>query len=193
MPRGHKLSGLNGINVGCGDRLISDYLLPVDVMRTPPLGKHVAGVHHALTERAMLTLPDELPFAAASIDLIVALHMLEHVEEPVAIINHWLDVLKPGGGIGLVLPDWRYTWDSRNDRAPFGHKWNPTPSLLRELHSRYWSSRSILEHLNTYDYKISFDVIIRKHGVFRPFSLPDQACYRSGRDRHELGIFLHGS
>ncbi|CAA2160568.1 putative S-adenosylmethionine-dependent methyltransferase/MSMEI_2290 [Methylobacterium brachiatum] len=192
VPAGYDLPELNGLNVGCGDRLVSKYIQPVDVMRRAPPGCSIPGVHHALTDNALLALPDNLPFMDNSIDFIIALHMLEHVEEPVSVINHWLDKIKPGGGIGIVVPDWRYTWDSRNDGAPFGHKWNPTPKLLYSLHDKYWSARSSLERLSTYPYRISFDFIIRKHGVFTPFSTPDHSRMRSGQQRHKLGKFLQG-
>ncbi len=116
-PRGHAKSKLNGLNIGCGDRLISPYLTPIDIMRDQD-DATIGGAHHALTTGAFLALPYDLPFKEGTIDYVVALHMLEHVENPVRAIHHWLDIIKPGGGVGIVVPDWRYTWDSRNDRAP---------------------------------------------------------------------------
>jgi SAM-dependent methyltransferase len=152
----------------------------------------VAGVHHALTPGAMLALPDDLPFRQNSIDYIVALHMLEHVENPIRVIHHWLDIVKPGGGIGIVVPDWRYTWDSRGDDAPFSHKWNPTPSLIEKIYREHWDDRADLESLASYPYKLSFDFVLRKRGEFVPFRAPAVEVIRSGKRRHQDGIFLHG-
>ena len=44
---------------------------------------------------------DNLPFADESLDFIVSLHNLEHLANPVNAINHYLDLIKPGGGIGI--------------------------------------------------------------------------------------------
>jgi len=191
MPKGYTPEKLIGLNIGCGGRTISPFLLPVDIMRENTFGQS-QGEHGALTNSAFLALSDDLPFKSETVDYIVALHMLEHIEDPVSTINHWLDTLKPGGGIGLVLPDWRYTWDSRNDRAPFSHKWNPTPSLMRQLYEKHWSGKSYLETCDTYDFAMSFDVVLRKHGEFKPFCGPDPEKILSGYERHQQGIFLHG-
>lgn len=191
MPKGFPIDKLNGLNIGCGNRTISPYLTPVDIMRTQP-ETHIAGVHHALTPGAFLALPDDMPFKDNSIDYIVALHMLEHVENPIRVIHHWLDIVKPGGGIGIVVPDWRYTWDSRSDDAPFSHKWNPTPSLIEKIYREHWDDRADLETLATYSYKLSFDFVLRKHGTFTPFQAPAVDTIRTGMRRHKDGIFLHG-
>jgi SAM-dependent methyltransferase len=190
-PTGYDLSVLQGLNIGCGTRTISPYLLPVDIMRQAEHGSG-SGEHGALSKGAFLALSDDLPFKAGSIDFIIALHMLEHVEDPIKVILHWLEIIKPGGGIGVVVPDWRYTWDSRQDQAPYGHKWNPTPDLVRDLHRRYWSREAALESINTYDHKISFDFVLRKPGAFTPFTAPPLGNMRSGAERYRTGIFLHG-
>jgi predicted SAM-dependent methyltransferase len=190
-PDGYSIEVLNGLNIGCGGRTISPYLQPVDVMRTRP-DAAIAGAHHVLTPSAFLATSDNLPFKSNSVDYIVALHMLEHVENPIEVINYWLEIVKPGGGIGIVLPDWRYTWDARNDHATLGHKWNGTPELVKELHKKHWSGVAELEALNTYRFKISFDFVLRKSGTFVPFNF-QAGSIKSGHQRFGEGIFLHGS
>lgn len=191
-PKGYDLEQLVGLNIGCGARLISPYLLPVDIMRANHYGVG-AGEHAALTATALLSLSDDLPFKHNSVDYIVALHMLEHVANPVETVNHWLDVVKPGGGIGIVVPDWRYTWDSRKDKGKFSHKWNPTPEFLHGLYNEHWRDRSALEHLATYDYRLSFDFVLRKHGEFRPFQLPDPNKILSGYELNQAKEFIGDS
>jgi SAM-dependent methyltransferase len=188
MPDGYDINQLNGLNIGCGNRLISPFLLPIDIMRQPPHGK-LEGVHHELTETAVLAHPEELPFKNGSIDFIVSLHTLEHIENPIEVIHDWLDILKPGGGVGIVVPDWRYTWDSRNDRGTYSHKWNPTPDLIERIYLKSWSERCYLEKIDTYPFKLSFDFVLRKHGIFRPFSL-HRSDIKSGYQRCIEGIFL---
>ena len=190
-PTGHPLTALNGVNIGCGQRTVSPLLLQVDIMREPVLGIE-SGEHGDLNASAFLARPNDLPFKGESIDYIVSLHTLEHIEDPVETVNHWLDIVKPGGGIGIVVPDWRYTWDARNDHAPYSHKWNPTPALIEHLFSKHWSDRAALEQLCSYDFALSFDFVLRKQGRFVPFTPPNAATIKSGAERCEQGIFLHG-
>lgn len=188
-PKGYELHQLIGLNIGCGDRTISPHLLPVDILRSNIVGVE-KGEHAALNPYAFLALSDNLPFKENSVDFIVSLHMLEHIEDPIGTINHWLDVIKPGGGIGIVVPDWRYTWDSRKDNQPFSHKWNPTPWLIERIYRVHWESRAYLEQLNSYDMALSFDFVLRKKGAFKPFSAPAESTMRSGAELERLGIFL---
>jgi len=60
-PAGHAVEDLNGLNVGCGDRLISPFLTAIDVMRCLP-ARSVGGEHHALNPGSFLALADDLPF-----------------------------------------------------------------------------------------------------------------------------------
>jgi SAM-dependent methyltransferase len=185
-PKGYRPEDLNGINVGCGDRLVSPCLLPIDIMRTLP-DQTFGGEHHAYARGAYLALPDELPFRPGTIDYIVSLHSLEHTANPVEVVSHWLDVLKPGGGIGVVLPNWRYTWDARQDNNLYGHKWNPTPELVKRMYNLHWSDSADLEAIDTYDFKLSFNFVLRKPGEFRPFSRQRLETGLTGRQLAESG------
>ena len=59
------------------------------------------------------------------------------------------DTLKPGGGLGVVVPNWRYTWDARKDNTQWGHRWNSAPEVVCRLHLKHWSHLADLEQLNT--------------------------------------------
>lgn len=164
-PPGYALSALNGLNIGCGNRLISPFLTPLDISR-----EGLDGGHAVATFGAILCAPDNLPFKQGAIDYIVALHMLEHVADPIGILRYWLSLLKPGGGIGVVLPDWRYAWDARKDHSPFGHKWNSTAEILRQGWQRHLTDCCVLEQIGTIPFKGSFDAVFRKPGKFEPFN-----------------------
>jgi len=189
MPPGHPLEQLNGLTVGAGLRSMHAGLLGVDPQRsTSALGGRRP--RSSGTRSHVRGWAGSLPFRPESIDFIVAVHVLEHEPDPVAIVRHWLDVLKPGGGVGIVVPDWRYTRNARGDRHPWGHRWNPTPALLRSLHARHWAHAATLEHIDTYRFKLSFDVVLRKHGTFVPF---DERAFDNRPTGHDLycrGAFL---
>jgi SAM-dependent methyltransferase len=60
-------------------------------------------------------------FANESLDFVVANHMLEHVEDPIAALHHQLRVLKPDGVLYLTLPDARHTFDAARPLTSVEH------------------------------------------------------------------------
>ncbi len=188
-PSGYALMVLNGINIGCGDRRISEHLTPVDIMRED---KGSSGAHHAFLKDAILANPEDLPFKQESLDYIVALHMLEHVSNPVEVLLHWETVLKPGGGIGLILPDYRYTWNAAGDNSQFGHKWNSCADVFIRLFEQSLSGCFDLERIDSLPRKISFDVVLRKKGTFVPFSISNATSMKSGAELAASGEMVSG-
>ncbi|MDP9632003.1 UNVERIFIED_ORG: putative SAM-dependent methyltransferase [Ensifer adhaerens] len=191
-PKGHELKGLNGLNIGCGNRRINEYITPVDIMRESQLGVD-SGEHHAFLKDAILANPEDLPFKPESLDYIVALHMLEHVANPIEIVVYWGTLLKPGGGIGLVLPDFRYTWNACNDPSQFGHKWNTSADIFRELYSLHLAHLFQLECIATLRHKISFDVVLRKPGNFQSFKISNATSQHSGAELAQRGHMIGSS
>lgn len=81
-----------------------------------------------LSEGRPLVVPDVVDdgarlgsFTDASLDFVVANHMLEHVEDPIAAIEHQLRVLRPGGVLYLSLPDARQSFDKPRARTTVEH------------------------------------------------------------------------
>ena len=54
---------------------------------------------------------DRLPVAADSLDYVASSHVLEHTANPVAALLEWQRVLKPGGVVYCVIPDYHFTFD----------------------------------------------------------------------------------
>jgi 2-polyprenyl-3-methyl-5-hydroxy-6-metoxy-1,4-benzoquinol methylase len=54
---------------------------------------------------------EQLPFAANSFDLIISLQVLEHVQNPRAVINEVFRVLKPGGYIYISYENYLSFWE----------------------------------------------------------------------------------
>jgi len=59
--------------------------------------------------------------ADASVDFVIANHMLEHTRNPIATVETFLRVIRPGGIIFMAIPDKRYTFDRKRDITPFSH------------------------------------------------------------------------
>jgi SAM-dependent methyltransferase len=81
-----------------------------------------------LREGRPLVVPDVVDdgarlasFEDASLGFVVANHMLEHVEDPIAALQHQLRVLRPGGVLYLTLPDARDSFDAPRKRTTIEH------------------------------------------------------------------------
>lgn len=88
------------------------------------------------------------------------------------------------------MPHWQYAWRAHLDASPWGHRWNTAPEVVCELHARHWSHLAALEALNTYsDFRLSFDFVLRKKGVFVPFT-QSAPGYPTGAARYAAGTFI---
>jgi SAM-dependent methyltransferase len=85
----------------------------------------------------------ELP--NASVDFVIANHLLEHLEDPLAGLREFQRVLKPGGIIYLALPDQRLTFDRDRVLTSLDHlleeHCNQTAEANRWGHYLDWSSK----------------------------------------------------
>lgn len=84
------------------------------------------------------TLPS---IADASVDFIIANHMIEHCQNPIGTIEHHLRVLKPGGILYMAVPDKRYTFDRDRPVTSLEH-------LIQDAKGPEWSMRSHFEEWN---------------------------------------------
>jgi SAM-dependent methyltransferase len=82
-------------------------------------------------------------FADASLDFVIANHVFEHLEDPIAGLENALRVLRPGGVLLLILPDARHTFDARRDRTTPEHlvrDHDEGPSVSRAGHYEEWAT-----------------------------------------------------
>jgi SAM-dependent methyltransferase len=115
--------------------------LPTDQLRRyynslPP--DEFAPVHIVDDAETLLTVP------SSSQDFVMASHILEHCEDPIAALAAWLRVLKPGGVLLLAVPDKRFTFDRERPVTTFAHLLEDHqygPGLSRECHYVEWVTR----------------------------------------------------
>jgi predicted SAM-dependent methyltransferase len=77
-----------------------------------------------------------------SLDFLMAHHMLEHVEDPIAALKTWVRVVRPGGIVFLTLPDPRYSFDNLRERTTVEHvlrDHDEGPEVSRQQHYAEWS------------------------------------------------------
>ena len=76
-------------------------------------------------------LPHDIPFDAASFDLICLLDVLEHVVDDAAALERVAALLRPGGFALLALPAYPWLWSSHD--VAHGHQRRYTASRVRDL------------------------------------------------------------
>lgn len=66
---------------------------------------------------------EPLPFEDSTFDGVVLKDLLEHVDDPVALVRETRRVLKPGGRVFASSPDaQRWVWDDYTHKRPFSRK-----------------------------------------------------------------------
>lgn len=82
------------------------------------------------------TIPD------ASVDFVIANHMLEHCQNPIATIRNHLRVLKPSGILYVAVPDKRFTFDRSRPVTSLKHlvrDYNEGPEWSLKDHLKEWA------------------------------------------------------
>lgn len=102
-----------------------------------PLGSHTTYIDRVPTEywksqeywaNEWMVEPDILDeaetlatIADAQFDFLIAGHVLEHVEDPVAALKAWLRVVRPGGHLLIAVPDMRHCGEEHRPLTTVEH------------------------------------------------------------------------
>ena len=94
-----------GIDVGCGSSKTTPECIGVDLTAGGTLGQ--AGCEEGRSSAAdVVASGDALGmFGDGELDFVVARHNLEHYHDPSRALAEWRRVVRPGGRIGVVVPD----------------------------------------------------------------------------------------
>lgn len=114
-PLAHKyLDGLSGLEIGGGAHSQFglktknvDYTLDVN---TPCKLQEIAMCGETLPVD-ILASGDDIPVADGSQDFVVSSHSIEHFFDPIAALNEWMRVVRPGGYIYMIIPHPERTFD----------------------------------------------------------------------------------
>lgn len=93
--------------------------------------------------RVVQSAAEAIPFADRSFDVVICSELLEHADNPSAVIREVHRVLRPGGLFLGDVPTWYGRWGYRSIR---GHKWHRrvfTKGALRELVGQVGTIRSL--------------------------------------------------
>ncbi len=80
--------------------------------------------------------------ADASVDFVIANHMIEHCEDPIGTLSSHLRVLRPGGVLYMAVPDCRRTFDRDRPITPLAHlerDHEAGPAVSRRTHYEEWA------------------------------------------------------
>ena len=125
-------SGLRILDIGCGAGAnaleLSEY---GSVTASDRSLDALAFVRSRGVQRVVAAAAPNLPFAAASFDIVTAYDIVEHVEDDVGFVAELARVLVPGGALAIHVPAWPFLW-SRHDEV-LEHKRRYTRRGLRQL------------------------------------------------------------
>ena len=129
----------NIADIGCNNKKKLNYSVGIDLDRCG--GK---------VPELVLNVPEELPFKDDFLDGIVASHIIEHVNNPVKVIEGWLKKLKVGGILMLIVPHKQYIPNIGTPEGDPTHIADYLPINFKEL---------VLDKLETKFELLSFDKI----------------------------------
>lgn len=93
-----------GIDVGCGSSKISEDTIGVDLFSRGQLTGEFGG--GGISDADIKASGDNLyMFEDGSLDYVIARHNLEHYANPIKTLKEWSRVLRPGGKVGITMPD----------------------------------------------------------------------------------------
>ena len=109
------------LDVGCGTAWLATHF--ADYTGVDGSQEAVDGAVALGRNVQLCDLSNPLPFADETFDGVILKDLLEHVPDPVAVVDEVRRVLRPGGIVFASSPDaQRWVWDDYTHRRPFTRK-----------------------------------------------------------------------
>lgn len=100
----------------------------------------------SLVPVSILGRADHLPVPDCSQDFVIANHLIEHLDNPIAAIRDWHRIIKTGGFLFLAVPHYRGTFDVNRELTDLRHLFRD--HLDAGQHSRFEHYLQWAEHVN---------------------------------------------
>jgi SAM-dependent methyltransferase/uncharacterized membrane protein YbhN (UPF0104 family) len=122
------------LEVGSGFGMLVAYMasnLDVDIYGVEPDPDALMISREVLTdlgvspERVSQAVGEALPFATNSMDLVLSVTVLEHVQDPARVLSESVRVMKPGGHLYFTFPNYGSWWEGHYGVLwlPYAPKW----------------------------------------------------------------------
>lgn len=109
------------MDVGCGLGWLSDYFDNYTGIDSSKLV--VLDVREKKRNVILSDAEDKFIFANESFSLVIAMNILEHLDDPLNVVLESYRVLKEGGKIFIFTPDnQKWVWDDYSHKRPFSKK-----------------------------------------------------------------------
>ena len=148
------------LEAGCGTggnlKLLSRFG-HVNAIEPDPIGIEYA-TSKGVAEIVKGTLPDDIPFDDNQFDLIVALDVLEHINEDHDSFVSLQNKLKPGGWMLITVPAFQFLWSSHDELHH--HKRRYTLKEVRALTQGTDLIPRIVSYYNSILFPIAFSIRI---------------------------------
>jgi hypothetical protein len=136
-----------GLEIGALDRPL---MLPLgakayylDRLLPAKLREHYPELSHRLFHVSLVADGETLScIADGALDFLVANHVIEHCEDPIAALTTFARKLKAGGKIFMAVPDMRRTFDRRRRETTWEHlqaDHEQGPARSRQQHYQEWA------------------------------------------------------
>ncbi len=169
-----------GIDVGCCHRKTHPDAIGVDITPNGTAGS-VGNATGKLSQANIVTSGDQLDmFVDGELDYLVQRHNLEHYQDIVKTLQEWKRVVKPGGILGMVIPDDEFCNTIQLDPT---HLHVFTQSSFRRLIDLIGGLEIL--HMDVLLKDWSFVSILQKTEGFQEGELPIEYDYKSTMLRYE--------
>lgn len=138
---------LDVLDMGCGPGNMTDYLTGFgDVVGSDLSEDALVYSKTRGNDKLFMGLGESLPLKDETFDLLVALDVLEHIDEEARATEELYRVIRPGGRLCMTVPAYQFLWGKHDDM--YGHKRRYTAGEVRRKLS---SAGFVIEKLTYFE------------------------------------------